>query len=574
MARNCQNCQTLFEIASEDLEFYEKIQVPPPTWCPDCRFMRRFTWRNERTLFKRKCDAPGHEESILSIFSPESGRTVYDNTYWFSDSWNPLDYGVDYDFSKPFFLQFQELMHRVPHFARLIQNATNAEYANWVVNSKNIYLAFSSINSEDVMYSTFIDRSRQILDSFDIADSELLYECRNAKECYRGIYLVDCRNCIDSSFLFDCVNCSNCILCTNLRNASYCIENQQYTKEDFIKKTASLNLTTWIGLTKSQQTFNTLKQKAIHRYTRSINTVNATGDLLRDCKDVAEVFYGEKMERCKYIYRGVQALDSMDGNGVAGSLMYECGATGFGNSNCSFHVMAPEPDNFHYEYTFMCGGSQNLFGCVSIRKKQNCILNKQYSEKEYTELRKRIIEHMNTSAYVDHMGRVYKYGEFFPPELSPFAYNESVAIELYSKSKEEIENAGWIYRAEEAKNHTPTMQANKLEDAIENVQDSITNEVIECAKQGKKCTKAFKVTEKELEFYKNLRIPLPRACPNCRNEERMNHRNPLKLWERQCMCEKPHSHHAEKCQNTIKTTYAPERPEIIYCEQCYQQEII
>jgi len=28
-----------------------------------------------------------------------------------------------------------------------------------------------------------------------------------------------------------------------------------------------------------------------------------------------------------------------------------------------------------------------------------------------------------------------------------------------------------------------------------------------------------------------------------------------------------------KCSKSIQTSYSPERPEIVYCEQCYLQEI-
>ena len=35
-----------------------------------------------------------------------------------------------------------------------------------------------------------------------------------------------------------------------------------------------------------------------------------------------------------------------------------------------------------------------------------------------------------------------------------------------------------------------------------------------------------------------------------------------------------HSHHKGKCPNEFETSYAPDRPEIVYCEQCYQAEVI
>ena len=42
-------------------------------------------------------------------------------------------------------------------------------------------------------------------------------------------------------------------------------------------------------------------------------------------------------------------------------------------------------------------------------------------------------------------------------------------------------------------------------------------------------------------------------------------RGPVKLWHRKCM--------NKGCNNEFETSYAPERPEIVYCESCYNQEV-
>ncbi|MDI6883331.1 MAG: zinc-ribbon domain containing protein [Patescibacteria group bacterium] len=55
----CQNCQKEFTIEPDDLEFYAKIKVPPPTWCPECRLVRKLVWRNERIFYKRTCELCG-----------------------------------------------------------------------------------------------------------------------------------------------------------------------------------------------------------------------------------------------------------------------------------------------------------------------------------------------------------------------------------------------------------------------------------------------------------------------------------------------------------------------------------
>ena len=108
--RSCQNCKQSFTIEPADFDFYRKINVQPPTFCPECRNQRRMAWRNERTLYKRKCDAPGHTEEIISMYALDSPCVVYDRDYWWSDKWDPLQWGRDYDFTRTFFDQFNGLM--------------------------------------------------------------------------------------------------------------------------------------------------------------------------------------------------------------------------------------------------------------------------------------------------------------------------------------------------------------------------------------------------------------------------------------------------------------------------------
>ncbi len=114
--KKCRQCSTPFPITDKDMEFYSKVSpsfggkkyfLPPPTLCPDCRQQRRLSFRNERKLYKRKCDATGKD--IVSIYSPDKPYTVYHQDYWWSDAWDPMSYGREFDFSRGAFEQFGEL---------------------------------------------------------------------------------------------------------------------------------------------------------------------------------------------------------------------------------------------------------------------------------------------------------------------------------------------------------------------------------------------------------------------------------------------------------------------------------
>jgi hypothetical protein len=90
--KQCQNCKQNFVIEPEDFEFYAKIKVPVPTFCPERRFIRKAIFRNKRSLYKRKCDALDYDESLISIYSPENSVVVYDQKYWWSDEWDAMHY--------------------------------------------------------------------------------------------------------------------------------------------------------------------------------------------------------------------------------------------------------------------------------------------------------------------------------------------------------------------------------------------------------------------------------------------------------------------------------------------------
>jgi len=107
---------------------------------------------------------------------------------------------------------------------------------------------------------------------------------------------------------------------------------------------------------------------------------------------------------------------------------------------------------------------------------------------------------------------------------------------------------------------------------------------IGCEHEGRceeQCTTAFRLTLAELQFHKQNSIALPTRCPNCRHIARLARRNPLRTWRRACQCAgaqsvtnaAAHFHGDSPCPNEFQTSYDPDRPEIVYCEQCYQAEV-
>ena len=577
--KQCQNCKKDFVIEPDDFAFYEKMKVPAPTFCPDCRMVRRLMIRNEHTLYKRKCAAPGHNEDVISIYSPDKKCVAYDQKFWWGDKWDPSEFGLEYDFNMPFFLQFRKLWEIVPLSAVSNSNAVNSDYCNVADQSKDSYMVSGCFKIEKTLYSNRVYETKDSADLYACFRDELCYEDVYCNDSYRLFFSKQCLNCMDSWFLYDCRSCSHCFGCTNLRNKQYCIWNKQYSKEEYFSKIKDFGLTSAKNISLLKEQFDELYLKAIHKYARILKSVNSTGDQLENVKNCKMCFdLTEGAEDCKYSHwGGIQTSDSYDsGPGIGGSaeLMYEAVDTGINSSNIAFTNVVYGSRNV--QYSLFCHDCVDVFGCISLRNKKNCILNKQYSEDEYKALLPKIKKQMDDMPYVDAKGRVYKYGEFFPFELAPFAYNESIARDYFPITKAQAIERGYPWHDQEERKYNITLQSGQIPDTISTVENDILNQVIGCDHAGKcdhQCTTAFKLTREELDFYRRMNLPVPKLCPSCRHYERLAQRNPMKLWHRQCMCDKNHAHHSGRCPNEFETSYAPDRPEIVYCEQCYNAEV-
>lgn len=533
--RECQNCKNEFVIEPDDFAFYEKMKVPAPTFCPDCRLQRRLSFRNERILYKRGCDLCGKD--VISIYHPEGKNVMYCQPCWWSDKWDSLAYGQEYDFKKPFFEQYHKLSKRVPRESLMNANSVNCEYTHLAADNKDCYLLFESSNNERCNHSYWMQLSKDCVDCAFVSSSELCYEVFVAWNCYKVFFSKECRDCTDSFFLQDCVGCSNCYGCVGLRKKSYCILNEQYSREEYLAKIKEFKIENF------KKEFKEFALKQINKFAHIQKSVNSTGNYLLNTKNCVNCFHGDDAENCKYgyhIWRGAKDCMDVSTAGRDAELTYESINTGMRNYNIKFGIQDWNGNN-RLTYCESCSGSSNLFGCIALNKKQYCILNKQYTQEEYEELMLKIIEHMKT------MG---EYGEFFPSKISLFAYNETVANDHFPLSKTEASKKGLSWRDQEEKNVT------------------IGGDIISCAHKGKcddHCTIGFKIIQAEKDFYERMGLPIPKLCPNCRHFERLKQRNPLKLWHRKCM--------KSGCTNEFETSYAPDREEIIYCEQCYNNEV-
>lgn len=541
----CRQCNAGFEVREADSQFYVKFDFPEPALCPLCRYQRRLAWRNELTLYRRKCDKTG--KNTFSIYPADAPFPVYSPEVWFGDSWDSTDYGQDFDFSHPFFEQFYELQGKVPRVSNILHQTVNCDYCNVIGDCKNCYLIFGSIRCEDCMYGNPFD-CKSCVDSLINRKSEWCYECIDCEQLYECFYCQNCVNCQFLQFCFDLEGCKNCFLCVGLRRKEFYILNKPYNKADYQKRVQELKKKPAREL---MLELTQLKNKTPIKFMTGVNNENVTGDHVTGCKNCHDLFFSTQCEEVNHSTQMTESHHCLDCDcGEKVDHVYEsCGLHEL--SNVFFCHWCWSVYNLYYCST-CTANTKNCFGCISLRHREYCILNKQYSKEEYETLVPKIIKHMKKTG---------EWGESFPIQYSPFAYNETVACQYFPLSKAEVLGKGLRWRDWEktVTDGIKIIPASKLPDSIDQIPDDILNWAIQCEVTGR----PFRIVPKELEFYRKFRLSIPHFHPDERHKRRVAMRNLRVLYDRQCA----------KCGTAISTSYSPERPEIVYCEKCYLAEV-
>lgn len=558
--KSCQSCKKEFVIEPDDFGFYEQMHVPPPTWCPQCRMMRRMAFFNEHSFYKKLEKRTGKE--IFSMFPSDAPIEIYDRDFWWSDGWDQLEQGRDYDWSRPFFEQLRELMLATVWPARSFHRMVASDYSNNAADLKNCYLCFNADMSEDCAYGVGINAMKNCLDIYQCNHSEFCYDIMITQRCYQCFFVSDCTDCRNVWLSYNCEDCSDCFGCVNLRHKKYHIFNQPYSKEEYEAKIKEMNVGSYASLEGLKKRFNEFKLKFPRRYMQGFLNQNVIGEYVYQSKNAKYAYLGVDCEHVKYsqlMALGTKDVYDYTNWGNKAEQMYETLSCGENVQRIKFSDEC-WGGSHDIEYSMNCISSSNLFGCVNLRKKEYCIFNKQYTKDEYEALLPRIKAQMDEMPYRDNKGRGYKYGEFFPPEFSFFPVNESAIIDFMDFSKEKAEEYGLRWQEPNPKEYQVTMKAGDLPDNISQAPPDILGQVIACAT----CSRGYRLISSEVEFLKRFNIPLPRLCPNCRLRARIKQRNLPCWYKRNCA----------KCSAAIETSYASERPEIIYCESCYQQEVV
>ncbi|MBU0648284.1 hypothetical protein KJ855_03845, partial [Patescibacteria group bacterium] len=518
--RECRLSENKFYVRPEDVEFYRKIQVPLPSLCPNERLRRKLAYCTDRIYFNQSA-ATG--EQIVSMYPPRWKYQVYEPDYWFSDKWDPMEYGIllqgEGGETPPvrFWEKFEKLQLAVPRLA-LYSDASNenSDFTNNSMRLKDCYLVFNSADCVDCYYAYALVNCRDCIGGLLTLNSEWCYECREADNCYECFWCDEVKNCRESYWLTDCRGCSNCFMSQGLRHKQYCWKNEQLSKGEYEKRLNNIDLGSWEEVHKLRMTNDELRIKCVGaipcgRPTRNHNenSINIErSDYIKNSKNVYQSFYIMDSENIAYSEGFIGYKDTYDcGGGLGGERCYESITTS-SDSNYEVKFGLNISNSQNVEYCDTCSNCRDCFGCVGLRNKQYCILNKQYSKEEYELLMDKIKVEMLENG---------DYGEFFPPEFSIVPYNVSEAF-TSGPDKGNLENARcYGYPMMEVADDVTVEMGEALDigalpDNIKDIDELIVEKVYYDPVAGKK----FRYLPQELFWHKKFGLALPRKYPLAR----------------------------------------------------------
>ncbi len=546
--KECLYCKANFEITPIERDLYNKVDIVGPDICVYCRWKQHMAFWPFGKFRTGKSDLSG--EKLITVLPENPRYPIYTSKEWWSDAWDPMEYGQDYDSSRPFIDQLKELQEKVPRPHQQGAQNLNCDWCDDAWESKNCYLSRSVSHCEDLIYGYRAVKVKDSIDTSHVFDLEKCYDCVYCFNSYELFFSRNSRDCINSSFLFDCRNCSNCFMCWNLRGKSYCILNVQYTKEEYLEKVKEFDFSSNKNLEKLRSQYQEiLKKQVVHRENFSIKTYDSFGSYLSDCKSCTNVFFWEESENCVDCLRGREAKDCID---LTGCWKIELS----GNNSCC-------TNGYQLNYSIWCDGARYseycdecleidyCFGCISLRKKKYCILNKQYTKEEYEVLKSKIISDMKEKG---------EYGKFPPYSLGLCPYNFSTAAIYFPEVTREyvLEKGGYWDEGEGVK--VEGMNTKDIPESIEAIDVSICKQPLVCPVTGWR----YNISEAELSFLKKMQIAIPRVHFDVRTKERLITTSPSKSEFYNCFY----------CNKNINAFYPKSWGyEKIACESCYLKEI-
>ena len=512
-----------------------KAKLPTPTLCPEERERQRFSFRNESCLYKNRCNATWKQ--IISIFSPDKPYEIYSYDFWIWDNWD----GCDYCLKKETKMMdaMRTLLIKVPTRARFWVKNENSDYVQLSSFSKNSYMCFFSIEMNGCLYVTWGVKSEACIDCLFCKNSRDCFECIKIDNCFNLFYSENCIDCSNSSYLYNCINCHDCFNCSNLNNKSYCIDNKQYTQEEYLSiiwkqntHSKSENSLIWCRQQKSENCFwtdivNSNTCFFVKNTTNSSNIKYTSYE--NEAKDCYDTFCSSEFCICT----------------ITSPFSYWCW---FISNMCMYSK--------NCRYCSNIISCNHCFWCNWLKNKEFCIYNNQYTKEEYNKIVPEIIAQMI---------RDWERWEYFNPQFSYFGYNETIAMDYYPLTKQEALKM-W-YKRSDYESPLPHVEKNvnwvdlpkqwcrTIKEKKPEILDKILNYAIICEVSQR----PFRITKQEIEFYIKHNIPLPTKHPDVRHQERFARKDPTIMKLIKC----------DECWEEMLSVHEKWEWKKILCEKCF-----
>lgn len=507
-------------------------------------------FRPRLSFHKRPSALSGKQ--VISIYGEDQPFPVFSIDEWWSDAWDELGFGRDLDFSRPFFKQFQALANIVPRMANFNKSCENCDYCSYAGNSKNAYYSEWALRSQNVFYSVSMSEGCDtVCDCLCCHRCSYLYESLHCIGAHYSAFLLWCNDVRDCHFCVDCRSCSDCLFCSNLRNKQYHVRNKAVSREDYLGIKKTFVDGRFSTFDQNRQKWRDVLDTAAYPAVYQANCDDCDGDVLFNCSRCYECYNCRNTVDCRYCWRvtpGQKLVSSMDLTGSGyGELFYNL--VGAGGGSYYLRMCTDCHESSELTYCMNCYYCRHCFGCCSLKRKQYCVFNKQLTKNEYESLIPRILEYMEQTG---------EWGKFFPAGMTPFPYNKSLASVHLPLPREEVAQRGWRW-VEDKDTVEDTGPDAEMIDSVNEVSDAVCDQILRCAVTHR----PYKIIAPELALYRTLQVPLPREHPDQRIARRYALLNPHRMWTRRCAGD----------GKEIRTTFSPDRPERVYCLDCYLQEL-
>jgi len=325
------------------------------------------------------------------------------------------------------------------------------------------------------------------------------YSC-NIFDCNKVFYSQNSTFCKNSYLLQNCDNCNFCFWCENLSQKSYCINNIQYSKEEYFDKLEVL-----LENTDFEEEYYKSKQDSV-KYMFWYWNETVSWNYIFNSSNAVSCYHVKNLtdwKYCSYLSSSSKiSQDCYDYDYFGGAQRVYESITTWGNSDSMLFCSNSWEWGVNNFYSIMCYNCKNVFWCIWLKRKEYCVFNKQYTKEEYEKIVPQIIEYMQ---------QTWEWWEFFPIWMSPFWYNESIAQTYFPLNKRETRKL-WAkyssYTAEIPKVEK-VIQSHRLPKQVNKIPNDILNWAIECEETWRN----FRITPQELNFYRKHNIAVPTKHP-------------------------------------------------------------